>query len=98
MPNEWTNTLNEQGRNMARYVKGNVPAITQEPTDIEDEIQSRVRKLRRLSPGDRLHAQSAIAARIKTMERNIANGYREYIDALAVEKRVLAESQYGVME
>jgi PIN domain nuclease of toxin-antitoxin system len=80
------------------YVKGMTRAITQEPTPIEEEIALRVHKLRRLNPGDRLHAQAAITSRIKVMERNLQNGYLEYRDALAVEREVLEQSRYGVME
>jgi hypothetical protein len=69
------------------YAKGSTPAIEQEPTPIEDEIEARARRIRRLSTGDRLHAQAALQSRIKTMERNIAN-----------EKRVLELSQIGLMD
>jgi predicted nucleic acid-binding protein len=80
------------------YARSTTPAIEQEPTPIEDEIQARVRRIRRLSTGDRLYAQSQLASRIKVMERNIANGYREYIPALEVEKRVLELSQIGILD
>jgi hypothetical protein len=80
------------------YARGSTPAIEQEPTDLETEIELRARRIRRLYPGDRLHAQAALQSRIRTMEKNIAQGYREYIDAVEVEKRVLELSKIGIME
>jgi hypothetical protein len=80
------------------YAKGQAAAIEQEATDIEEEIQARARRIRRLAAGDRLHAQMQLAARIKTMERNISQGYREWIPALEADKRVLELSRMGILE
>jgi hypothetical protein len=77
--------------------RAQTPAITQEPTDIEQEIQARARKIRAMPLGERIYAQGSIMGRIKTMERNIAKGYHEYIPQLEAERRVLELSKLGMI-
>jgi hypothetical protein len=79
------------------YAKGRTPAIEQEPTDLEQEIQARARKIRAMPVGERIYAQGSISGRIRTMEKNIERGYSEWVPQLEAEKRVLELSKLGMV-
>jgi hypothetical protein len=88
----------DQSVDHAVYAKGATPAVEQDPVSIDDEIQARARRIRRLSTGERLHAQAALQSRINTMEKNIERGYREWIPALEADRKVLELSQMGILD
>lgn len=78
-----------------RYTKSTTPAIEPEPIDLEDEAAIRAHKIRALPIGERLYVQGQIAARIKTMEKNIAQGY-DWSRELEVKRKVLELSRLGM--
>jgi hypothetical protein len=80
------------------YAKAQTPAIEQPAMDVDAEIAARVSKIRRLYPSDRYRTLGEIAARMKTMERNIERGYTEWQAPLEIERRVYELAQIGIFQ
>jgi hypothetical protein len=77
MPDNWTEILNQPGRNMASYAKTSTAAVEQTaPLFDEDEIAAEARRIRALPISEHIYAQGQILGRICAMETNISGGYR----------------------
>ena len=75
--------------------KAQTAALEPEPINLEEEIQTRASRIRRLSPSERMRAQMELSARIATMERNVKNGYLDWQPQLELDRRVLELSSIG---
>lgn len=76
-----------------RYAKARTPAIdpSVHSVSVEDEAQALARKIRATNGGHREHNLAALNGELRTLERNIANGYPDPIWGFRIEviKRAL---------
>ena len=71
------------------YAKGRVAALAPQEMTVEEEAQGLARRIRTSTGGERLHNVGLISSEIKTLERNIANGYGGWDFRMAVLRRTL---------
>jgi hypothetical protein len=64
-------------------------AVEDQEPSIEDQAQGRARAIRRESPGLQLDSIGKLRGRVKLLERNVAQGYRDWDYDLRLSKRTL---------
>ena len=77
--------------NHAVYAKARTPAIdpSVHNVSIEDEAQGLARRIRSSNGGERQYNLSVLNSELRTLERNVANGYTGWGFRIAVIKRAL---------
>lgn len=78
--------LSEMAPNFETYAKGSVPAIDSTPLEVEAEAQGIYSRLRDLTGSHREHNIGIMQARLKVLQKNIANGYADAYTGFEIAK------------